>query len=90
MARYGISIPDDLSAKIDAQATLWRINRSQAITRIFLEWEEHQAEQPRLLTDEPAAYTTAAAEMKNSGAKPLFERSSRPAISADEYEALND
>lgn len=40
MAVYGVSIPDELSAEIDAKAAEWYCNRSVAITRIYLEWKE--------------------------------------------------
>lgn len=45
MANYGISIPDDLSVELDRIAARWRSNRSQAIVRIFLEWQEAQLNQ---------------------------------------------
>lgn len=43
MAAFGVSIPDDLAEQLDQVATQWRSNRSQAIVRIFLEWQNAQA-----------------------------------------------
>jgi hypothetical protein len=72
MAAFGVSIPDDLAEKIDAQADTWRSNRSQAIVRIFLEWEQVRIRQMRLV-DPPRFHQPGPAdEMRFNGDTPLF------------------
>lgn len=74
MATFGVSIPDELAAEIDATATEWYSNRSQAITRIFLEWKQLRTRQGALpLTAADPTEESPTEQMKNSGAQQLFE-----------------
>jgi hypothetical protein len=43
VASFGISMPDQLAAELDAIAQIWYTNRSSALTRIFLEWKQNRS-----------------------------------------------
>lgn len=73
MASFGVSIPDELAAEIDAKAAEWYSNRSQAITRIFLEWKQLRTRQGVLpLVVEDPTEESPTQQMKSNGASPLL------------------
>lgn len=66
MATFGVSMPEELQARLDQIANKWYTNRSQAIIRIFHEWLKDRNLLELDQTENPTA------EMRASGAKELF------------------
>lgn len=40
--KFGVSMPEEVVQRLDQVAKDWYLDRSAAITRVFLEWEEIQ------------------------------------------------
>ena len=77
MAAFGVSIPDDLAAEIDAHAETWRSNRSQTFVRIFLEWKELRAIESRPVRRLPGFIPNEAIEAMRAK-QPAVAGASRP------------
>lgn len=37
--RFGVSLPESIRDEMDSQGKRWKVNRSQTILRIWLEWK---------------------------------------------------
>lgn len=35
---FGVSLPEEVVARVDAEAALWHTDRSAILTRIIMEW----------------------------------------------------
>lgn len=41
-SKFGVSMPPEIVAQIDAQVRQWHTNRSQALVRVWQEWKQLQ------------------------------------------------
>ena len=73
MASFGVSMPDVLAEELDSIAEKWFSNRSNAITRIFLEWQQFQVEQLPLTAPAETKAPTPAAQMQANSAPELLK-----------------
>lgn len=72
--RTGVSFPESIANEIDEYAAKWFIDRSAAITKIYLEWKQLRAKQLPLAVETPNESTeNPAAQMQAAGCKPLVE-----------------
>lgn len=72
--RTGVSFPESIANEIDEYAARWFIDRSAAITKIYLEWKQLRAKQLPLAVETPNESTeNPAAQMQAAGCKPLVE-----------------
>lgn len=72
--RTGVSFPESIANEIDEYAAKWFIDRSAAITKIYLEWKQLRAKQLPLAVETPDESTeNPAAQMQAAGCKPLVE-----------------
>lgn len=73
--RTGVSFPESIANEIDEYAAKWFIDRSAAITKIYLEWKQLRAKQLPLAVETPDESTeeSPAAQMQAAGCKPLVE-----------------
>lgn len=72
--RTGVSFPESIANEIDEYAAKWFIDRSAAITKIYLEWKQLRAKQLPLAVETPDESTeNPAAQMTDHGCGRLVE-----------------